>query len=321
MPAPNVVSLLHRPHRSSALREFAERWFDEESVLWRRSTIATRKSLMNAHILPAVDGLGIEGFSRADAMALRAALARGQIPSGRTRSAKQVNAILRLLGRMLAERERQHGVPNPCVELRRIPEQRTDIRPFSLPELATLCAHAPNHLADYIWIRGLTGLRSGESNGLRWRDIDLKNGVFNIQVTRVNRADQPPKNQYSERRIKMLPSVREAFLRQLERTKGSETVFATPRGKPIDSRDFAKRDWRTLLSAARLPHRSPEQLRHTAATLMLAAGEAPTYIARVLGHADTRQLLTTYARFMPDALGRIDGSHMQAAIDGLVVHA
>ncbi|MDO5505144.1 MAG: tyrosine-type recombinase/integrase, partial [Pseudoxanthomonas suwonensis] len=100
------------------------------------------------------------------------------------------------------------------------------------------------------------------------------------------------------------------------RTAGGGTVFTTCRGKPIDSRDFAKRDWRRLLSAAGLAHRSPEQLRHTAATLMLAAGEAPTYIARVLGHADIQQLLTTYARFMPDALGQRDGSRMQAALQG-----
>ena len=317
MSARNVVSILRPPHHATALREFAERWFDEESVLWRPATIATRRSLMNAHILPAVDGHRIDGLDRAEITALRARLARGRTPTGRIRSAKQVNAVLRLLGRMLAERERQHGVPNPCVELRRIPEQRTDIRPFTLPELAALRAHAPDHLADYVWIRGLTGLRSGEANGLRWCDVDLDHGTFCVRVTRGNRAEQPPKNHYSERRIQMLPSVREAFVRQRARTAGGETVFATCRGKPIDSRDFAKRDWRRLLSAAGLAHRSPEQLRHTAATLMLAAGEAPTYIARVLGHADIQQLLTTYARFMPDALGQRDGSRMQAAVEGI----
>ena len=92
-------------------------------------------------------------------------------------------------------------------------------------------------------------------------------------------------------------------------------VFLTPRGYPLDTRNFARRDWVRVLASAGLKARAPEQLRHTAATLLLAAGEAPTYVARILGHADCRMLLTTYARFMPGALGRTDGLALQRAID------
>ena len=54
-------------------------------------------------------------------------------------------------------------------------------------------------------------------------------------------------------------------------------------------------------------------MRHTAATLWLASGEAPEWIARQLGHTSTQMLFKTYSRFVPN-LTRQDGS----AIDRLL---
>ena len=48
-------------------------------------------------------------------------------------------------------------------------------------------------------------------------------------------------------------------------------------------------------------------MRHTAATLWLASGEAPEWIARQLGHASTEMLFRVYSRFVPN-LTRRDGS-------------
>jgi integrase len=56
-------------------------------------------------------------------------------------------------------------------------------------------------------------------------------------------------------------------------------------------------------------------MRHTAATLWLASGEAPEWIARQLGHTTTEMLFRVYSRFVPN-LTRQDGS----AIDRLLTH-
>jgi integrase len=48
-------------------------------------------------------------------------------------------------------------------------------------------------------------------------------------------------------------------------------------------------------------------MRHTAATLWLASGEAPEWIARQLGHASTEMLFRIYSRYVPN-LTRRDGS-------------
>ena len=54
-------------------------------------------------------------------------------------------------------------------------------------------------------------------------------------------------------------------------------------------------------------------MRHTAATLWLASGEAPEWIARQLGHSSTEMLFRVYSRYVPN-LTRQDGS----AIDRLL---
>lgn len=302
------------PTPQDDLTAFAQRWFDLESVLWRPSTIAARRSQLHAHLLPLLAGHPLAGLTRAEVVAFRAHLVRTPTVAGRPRSASYTNAVLRLLDWILAERERQQGIPNPCVALRRIPEPRPDVQPFSLPELVRLRDVAPDHLREYLWIRALTALRSGEANGLQWCEVDLARASFEIRASRVNGGQQPLKNPQSRRMIAMIPSVRDAFVRQHALTGGNGFVFRTARGCALDSRTFAKRQWRDLLRVAGLAHRAPEALRHTGATLMLAAGEAPTYVARVLGHADLTQLLQTYARYMPGALGSPDGARLQTAL-------
>ena len=58
---------------------------------------------------------------------------------------------------------------------------------------------------------------------------------------------------------------------------------------------------------------APLPTRHTAATLWLAAGENPDWIARQMGHTTTEMLFRVYSRYVPN-LTRRDGS----AFDNLI---
>ena len=305
----NVVAFRSAAH-TDTLADFAETWFDQVSIGWRDTTQRRIASILNCHVLPEFHRHGVDGFDRAALMAYRARLVR----EGRC-TPDRANAVMQVASQCLAERERQRGVANPCRDLRRLPVRRPAIQPFSLPELRRLVEVAPAHLSEYVWIRGLTGLRSGEANGLRWDCVDLTAGTVDIRRTRSEGQERLPKNEFSERLLPVGPIVQNAFRHQWKRTGCLDGyVFQTLRGAPVDTQNFARRDWRRLLAAADLTYRCPEQLRHTAATLMLAAGEAPTFVSQILGHADCRMLLSTYARFMPGALGRTDGHAFERAV-------
>lgn len=299
----------------STLETFAWRWFEGMAVGWRDTTRDAVRTILRAHLLPAFGEQEVTDVDRADVLAFRTRLAAVRSRAGRTLSHRRINRVIDVLGQMLSERELQYGIPNPCRQLRRLPQRRSSIRPFSLPELQRLVEVAPPHLRDYLWIRGLTGLRSGEANGLCWDQVDWDSMTLTIQAARVRGRQVLPKNEFSERIIALTPTLEDTLLRQWVHTGSKDGfVFLSARGCPLDTCNFARRDWPRLLDSAQLSHRSPETLRHTAATLMLAAGEAPTSIARTLGHSDCRMLFSTYARYVAGVLGSADGQCLEAAI-------
>ena len=84
--------------------------------------------------------------------------------------------------------------------------------------------------------------------------------------------------------------VYEALRAQHKATGKMDYVFCNRAGEPVDTTNFTKRVWYPLLRHLGLALRRPYQTRHTAATLWLAAGEAPAWIASVLGHSSTEML-------------------------------
>jgi len=78
----------------------------------------------------------------------------------------------------------------------------------------------------------------------------------------------------------MSSPVVEALSRQQDLTRGrSDYVFCSRNGQPLNYRNMARRVWYPTLEKAGLERRHPYQTRHTAATLWLAAGESPEWIA------------------------------------------
>lgn len=84
-------------------------------------------------------------------------------------------------------------------------------------------------------------------------------------------------------------------------------VFCTRTGEAHDHTNITKRIWYPTLKFLGLKRRRPYQTRHTTATLWLASGENPEWIARQMGHTSTEMLFTVYSRFVPN-LTRRDGS-------------
>jgi len=88
--------------------------------------------------------------------------------------------------------------------------------------------------------------------------------------------------------------------RCLAGSKWQETgfVFTTSIGTPIDARSVIRR-FHAVLKASALPRIRFHDLRHSAATLLLAQGVSPKYISDLLGHSQVSFTLQTYAPVLP----------------------
>ena len=77
----------------------------------------------------------------------------------------------------------------------------------------------------------------------------------------------------------------------------SDLVFTTRYGKPIDPDNFA-RSFHRLCARADLGHWTPHELRHSAASIMLAQGTSLWVVSEVLGHASIAMTKDTYGHLL-----------------------
>ncbi|MDG2519271.1 tyrosine-type recombinase/integrase [Lysobacter soli] len=294
---------------------FFHQWRMEKLPEWRRLHIQGVDDIAGKHLLPWFGTMPVNQISRTDVMQFRAHLAKLPGQRGRSLSASRINKIFVILAQAMGEAASRYGFQSPLTGIRKLKSLRPEVQPFTLEEVRRLCDEVRPDYRDYFVCRFFTGMRTGEINGLKWSRVDLKRNVILVRETfSAGETEENAKSEHSIRDIPMLPPVRDALLaRHAARSKDNVYVFASVSGGPIDAKNFTNRIFYPLLDRLGIARRRPYQTRHTTATLLLAAGENPEWIARFLGHANTEMLFTVYSRYVPN-LTRRDGAAMSALL-------
>ncbi|MES1928837.1 phage integrase [Salinisphaera dokdonensis CL-ES53] len=315
----NALNATHRAPENFA--EFAREWRDNQSHRWKASQLETVNGILDGYLIPGFDNCRVVSIDRRALLAFRAWLAR-QPGRGRneTLSAQRANHVLSVLNGILDEAAVQFDWANPLHSIKRLHVPKTDVMPFSLDEVQQILAHVRSDFRAYFTVRFFTGLRTGEIDGLQWRYVDFERAQIRVRETFVRGAFTTPKTPASRRDVQMSAPVKKALRDQFQVTgERGGLVFPNTRSKPLSHSNVRNRIWQPLLEELGFEKRPPYQTRHTAATLWLAAGENPEWIARQMGHTSTEMLFDIYARYVPN-LTRRDGSAMEALLDanGLV---
>lgn len=304
-------------------RDFVATWKAEKEVEWRRSYRKAVESMLETHLMPAFGDMPIGDIDRAALLAFRTKLTEKRLcatksSEGRPLTATTLNRIMGIARQILDEGAMRHDYINPALKIRRLKTKRIEIQPFSMEEVRRIIDTVRPDYRNYLTIRFFTGLRSAEAHGLRWKHIDFERREILIRETFANGQTEYTKTDGSQREVQMSQPVMEA-LRKLKPANAEPEayVFCTRNGQPIDNPNFNTRVWSPLLRYLQLKPRRPYQMRHTCATLWLAAGENPQWIARQLGHTTTEMLFRTYSRYVPN-LTRNDGSAFDRMVTGAV---
>ena len=297
-----------RPARDvPTFAEFAELWVIESAPRWRTQYRDEVRKTLDGIVLPALGKHPLSTIDRGHLLAFQAGVAKRPGRAGQPVSARRINKVMGLVKSILNEGCDRYGLQSPARTLKRLKQARSEVMPFSLEEVEQLIAKVREDYRPYLTVRLLTGLRTGEADGLQWDDLDFVGGTFRVERTHSRNGDGGTKTDGSRRTIPMVPQVRSALEHQRARAlPGCPWVFHSPQGNPVDAVNFTNRIWYPLLRHLGLKRRPPYQMRHTAATLMLAAGENPEWVANVLGHSTTEMLFRVYSRFVPN-LTRNDG--------------
>lgn len=312
-----VASELRQESTNTPLfKDFVEEWVTLHKISWRDSHLTNINSIVNCHYLPHFGDKEVGSITRADLLKFRSDLAK--VP-GRTvnkgLSANRINKIMDPLRRIFEEAADRYEFNTPFNRIKPLRIQRHDVEPFTLAEVLRIIAAVRPDYKNYYTVRFFTGMRTGEIDGLKWKYVDFERRQILVRETIVAGKEDYTKTDSSQREIQMTEAVYQALKRQHKATAlVSEFVFCNLKGAPLDHNNVTKRVWYPLLARLTLEKRRPYQTRHTAATLWLAAGETPEWIARQMGHASTEMLFKVYSRYVPN-LTRKDGSAFERLLD------
>lgn len=317
--APTVAPIPDTP----LFRDFVTTWKSEKEVEWRHSYRLAVASMLETHLLPTFADMPIGAIDRAALLGFRSKLAEKRLrdaknAEGRTLNPTTINRIMGIARQILEEGALRYHYENPALKIKRLKAKRIDISPFDMTEVRKIIETIRPDYRDYMTVRFFTGMRTAEAHGLKWKHIDFGRREILIRETYSHGRTEYTKNDGSQREIHMSQPVMDALMRLKPTTVDAEAyVFRTRNGQPIDNANFNDRVWNPLLRYLGLRPRRPYQMRHTCATLWLAAGENPMWIARQLGHTTTEMLFRTYSRFVPHLVRR-DGSAFDTLVSGVV---
>jgi integrase len=195
-----------------------------------------------------------------------------------------------------------------------------ELRVWTAAELAKFLEHVCGDRLFPIWrLAAWTGMRRGELAGLIWRDVDLDTGVVRVQRARVivSSADvreSKPKTRKGRRNVD-LDVVTLAALKAWQARQQAERddwpgewpdhdlVFTLQDGTALNpahlSRAFVRHVRAANAQKAKLPTIRFHDLRHTHASLMLAAGVPVKVVSERLGHATPGFTLNVYQHLIP----------------------
>lgn len=286
--------------------DFVDEWFEENEVRWKESYKDSMRIYLWSYLVPHFKGMAVDKITRPNILKYRAQLVKPR-SDGKKLSGDFINHVMTPLRMILNEAADRYGFRTPFENIKPLRIEHRDVDPFTLEEVVKFLKKVKPEYKNYFTVRFFTGLRTSEVDGLKWKYVDFERSSILVRETIVHGRVDTTKTVGSAREIHMSSMVLNALQKQHSVTGKREYVFCNSAGNPLDKGNVRDRVWKPTLRALNIPYRRPYETRHTAATLWLAAGEAPEWIARQMGHSNTKMLFEVYSRFVPN-LTRQDGS-------------
>ena len=290
-----------------------EEWFENVcKIKVRPSSHQTYRGYIDHHISPYIGDIPLEKLSTMDLQKLyRKLMTKGRVEriesekQSKGLSAKTVRNINQVISSAMDFAVAQKIISvNPCKAVALPKVEHKEMKTIPSEQLEAFLREAKETgVYEMYYIELATGLRRGELLGLKWQDIDWKNGIIKVrrQVARVDGeiVEAPLKTKNSYRAVTISQQAIEVLKAQKAKTD-DEYVFPSPNGGPI-SPDSVNNMLKRVLARAGIPKVRFHDLRHTFATIALQNGVDIKTVSGMLGHFSAGFTLDTYAHVTTSA--------------------
>jgi integrase len=285
------------------LNQFLDRWLEVcAKPRLRAKSFRDYEGLLRRYVRPRLGEKALATVSAFDIQMLYRDLLAGGLSA---RSIRYTHAVLRSA---LKQAVRWTLILANLADLVDLPRQnRRRAGVLSVEQARTFIKAITGHCYEALFALAMTtGMRPSEYLALTWNDVDLGHEIVSVSRTlewRKGGWDFADTKRSRSRRVVKLQTWVVALLRELMSKDqghcGNDLVFRAKHGGPIRESHFVRRYFKPLLKAAELPAVRLYDLRHTAATIALAAGISPKIVSEQLGHASVAFTLEVYSHVLP----------------------
>ncbi|MGO9912955.1 MAG: tyrosine-type recombinase/integrase [Acidimicrobiales bacterium] len=304
--------------QDTTVGDLVDRWFEMAKSELSPSTAKEYERIITLQLRPALGSVRLARLRPAQLDTLYAKLRAGGGRNGRPLSPASVRQVHAVIRRALSQGVRWGWIEsNPAANATPPKVRRSEIVPPDPADVVRLIEAAEMvdpDLGCFLRLSATTGARRGELCALRWSDIDLDHAAMTISRSLVDNGNgaviEKDTKTHSVRRIALDSVTVNNINRHLDRaqerawvcgveiTDRSFVFSRSPAGDiPLVPNDvtggFMSVRKSMGLEAVRL-----HDLRHFAATRMLAAGVPVRTVSGRLGHANAATTLGVYGHFL-----------------------
>lgn len=299
-----------------------ERPFAEVVEAWKeswhrieRSTAARYTSLLDLYLLPE---FGRTPIARITHEVVQRYVNR--LAADPAYTDPQVRAIYATLRVAISYGVRMNLVKvNPCSKIDLPRPRRQEMLFLTAGEVRALAEAIDPYYRALVYTAAYTGLRAGELLALRRSDVDLLRGVVHVRRALNDvqgHLEFGPTKTHSNRTVSLPKFLREMLNEHLSGSlpggSGPESlVFPSKTGKPLRHNAFRQRHFKAAIVGDPengIPPALPAEkhglrfhdLRHTCASLSVAAGANVKQVSTRLGHSSVVITLDRYTHLFPD---------------------
>jgi integrase len=293
------------------VRDVAESWAAGLGHL-KESTANRYRGLVRHHVLPRFGSWAIGDVRHSDVRDWVHELSAAGLAPGTVRQAHRVLSLIfadAINDGRLAK--------SPCIGVKLPRAVRTEPQFLSSDEVSELVAAAdPEGLS--VAVLAFCGLRFGELAALKVKRVNMlrRRLIVAESVSEVSgRLVWTTPKTHQSRSVPFAPSLVPAITAQCVGKSPEDLLFTSPEGGVLRLNNWRRRVFDPARSAIGRDDVTPHDLRHTAASLAIAAGANVKAVQRMLGHASAAMTLDVYAGLFGDDLDAV-----ALALDELVPH-
>jgi integrase len=287
--------------------DLAETWYATTAAL-KPSTRLSYRSLLDRWIVPRWGAAEVRRLQHG-AIAAWAAEVTAEASASTTR---KVLGVLRGILELAVRDRRIPANPALRVSLPALPLAKQ--RFLTAEELGALADSMPTERDRILTLLlGWTGLRFGEAAALRVASIDILRRRIHVTEAVAEVRGQvilgTPKT-HAARSIALPGFLSPILARYLGSVPRSGLAFPDAAGGPIRVTNWNRRTFTpTAIEVGLVPPKlRVHDLRHTAASLMIASGAGVKLVQQQLGHRTATLTLDRYAHLFPDELDALSGA-------------